>query len=228
MLLRRFAVHRNRDETSVANIAAVHLAEYQALRQEVNNRQTVSNALIAADLTALGVGLSIARQYPAILIGLGVVSSLIWLFWLVHTLQIYRIALYIALELRPRLVRIYGCTVLDWEAYVRFLTFSRHTQTRLFAKYRHVEREMDVSRNVDGIYISLLLGGATPLLLAASVIADLHSHSNGLPWVLAVAATLALWLYAFSRAIVTLRTTRVISDLIIKNQDYDNDGHGIL
>jgi hypothetical protein len=216
------------EQISVTDIATVHVAEYQALRQEVNNRQTVSNALIAADLTALGVGVSVAHQYPAILIGLGVVSSLLWLFWLVHTLQIYRIALYVALELRPRLVGIYKCTMLDWEAYVRFLTFSRAAQARLLAKYHNSGDPSVISRNIDGIYVSLLLGGATPLLLAASVVADIHSKpSNELAWALAVAATLILWLYALGRAVVTLRTTRAISDLIIRNQDNDDNGYGL-
>jgi hypothetical protein len=223
-----FAKHRDDHENPIANIAAVHLAEYQALRQEVNNRQTLSNALIAADLTAFGVGLSVANESPAILIGLGVVSSLIWLFWLVQTLQIYRIALYVALELRPRLVRAYECSLLNWEAYVRLLTFSRRTQDQLLAKYRHVDGASRISRNVDGIYISLLLGGTVPLLLTASVIAAVRAHSDHLTWSLSFAAASVLWLYAFGRAIVTLRATRAISNLIIRNQDYDNNNRGIL
>jgi hypothetical protein len=40
------------------------------------------------------------------LMGPGVVSSLILIFWLVYTLQIYHIALYVVIELRPQLIRI--------------------------------------------------------------------------------------------------------------------------
>jgi len=205
--------------TAIADATTVHVAEYQALRQEVNNRQTLSNALIAADLTALGVGISTSHSFPTVLVALAVVSSLLWLFWLVQTLQIYRIAAYIALELRPRLAEMYQCSLLDWESYVRRLTFSRESAALALYGATDAPKMRNFSRNKDGVYISLLLGGATPLLLASAAIVNLHHNSRGIPWKLEIAASLALWLYALIKAIVTLHTTNVITEQIINSQE---------
>jgi hypothetical protein len=187
--------------------------------QKVNNRQTLSNALIAADLTAFGVGVSAARQDPVILVALAVLSSLLWLFWLVQTLQIYRIAAYVALELRLRLVELCGCSVLDWEAYVRRLTFSRQTAAMAIYKNRDPKAVPNISRNIDGVYISLLLGGATPLILAGTAIAAFHHNAKALSWKIEVGASLVLWLYAILKAISVMRTTRSMSRKIIEEQD---------
>jgi len=101
------------------------MVEYQALRQEVSNRQALSSTLVAADLAIFGAGVSVGIKYPDVLFALAVISSMLWLFWLSQTMQIYRIAAYVALEIRPSLRRIYGHDLLNWESYVRRLTRSR-------------------------------------------------------------------------------------------------------
>lgn len=200
---------------STSDAVTVHVAEYQALRQEVNNRQTISNALIAADLTAFGVGVSAEHQNVAVLIALAVVSSLIWLFWLTQTLQIYRIAAYVALELRPRLVGLCRSEILGWETYVRLLTSSQRTAA--LALFKSESRSNpSITRNVDGVYVSMLLGGATPLILAAIAIANYHHKGNDLVWQAAVGVSLLLWLYAVVKAVAIMRTTSAISKRIIE------------
>jgi hypothetical protein len=199
-------------------VVSVHVAEYQALRQEVNNRQTISNALIAADLTAFGVGISAAHGSLAVLTALSAVSSLLWLFWLMQSLQIYRIAAYVALVLRPRLASICQCDLLDWETYIRNLTHSRETvATTLFGGHSG-DSARRIARNVDGIYVSLLLGGAAPVILVVTAIAAYDSGTDAAAWMLAIGASVLLWGYALVKAVATLQTTRRISARIIEAQ----------
>jgi hypothetical protein len=198
------------------DVAAVHIAEYQALRQEVNNRQTLSYALVAADLAAFGTGLSIGIKYPPALFALAIVSSLLWLFWLAQTMQIYRIAAYVALVLKPRLKELYGSDLLEWEEYVR-----RLTKSHAIAVAALYEQQPDkipyISRNRDGVYISLLLGGAAPLVLSISAFAQFHTEPRALSWKAATIAGLILWIYALRSAVAVIRTTNTISHRIIEN-----------
>jgi hypothetical protein len=207
---------------AAGNAVTVHVAEYQALRQEVNNRQTISNALVAADLTAFGIGISATHQSLAVLTALSVVSSLIWLFWLVQTLQIYRIAAYVALVLRPRLVSICNGELLDWEAFIRNLTYSRETVARALFNSPHTKTTPRISRNIDGIYVSMLLGGAAPVVLALIAISAYHAKTYADSWVLAIVASLLLWVYALLKAVATLTTTRRISARIIEATPVDH------
>lgn len=199
------------------DVVAVHLAEYQALRQEVQGRQTLSYTIIAADLAALAAGVSIVTQYPGVLIALAVVSNFLWLFWLAQTMQVYRIATYVALELRPLLMRIYGQPVLGWESYVRRITASRDLAAR--ALYPDDPTNAPhISRNRDGVYISLLLGGVTPPLL--TIVAIFQARHDAPPhwaWV-AAGVSLAFWIYAAASAIQVMMTTKHMSNVIIGHE----------
>jgi hypothetical protein len=209
-----------------ADPVPVHVAEYQALRQEVNNRQTISNALIAADLTAFGVGVSATHQYTGVVVALAVVSSLIWLFWLMQTMQIYRIAAYVALELRPRLVSLCRSDLLGWESYVRRLTQDRNTAAMALFNRPYEKGMKRIARNVDGVYVSMLLGGATPLILAAIALADYHQKGSELLWRIAFVSSLLLWAYALYKAVTVMRSTRIISRRIIDARDPAGTGEG--
>jgi hypothetical protein len=206
---------------AAGNAVTVHVAEYQALRQEVNNRQTISNALVAADLTAFGVGVSATHESLAVLTALSVVSSLLWLFWLVQTLQIYRIAAYVALVLRPRLASLCHGDLLDWELYVRNLTHTRETVARALFGSPDTGVTPRISRNNDGIYVSMLLGGAAPVILSLIAIAAYNAKTHADSWALAIAASLLLWVYALLKAVSTLQTTRRISARIIEAAPLD-------
>lgn len=160
-----------------------------------------------------------ARGYPPIMIALGVISTLLWLFWLTQTMQVYRIAAYISLELRPRLIDIYQMRLLEWESYVRRFTANRESAAQVLYRGRRDMRAPRIFRNRDGVYISLLFGGGTPLLLTATAITRFHFDTSALALKIAAAASLILWICALSSAISVMRTTQVISRIIVAGHD---------
>ncbi|MGH3345242.1 MAG: hypothetical protein ACRDPK_20710, partial [Carbonactinosporaceae bacterium] len=129
-----------------AHVIAVVLEEFQALRQEINTRQNILFAIVAADLTALATGFALAAENASALAGIAYVSSLLWLFWLAQVMQIYRAAAYIALDLRATLVRELGTPMLGWEGFVHKVTRSRSAATRELNRLAHSERACPESR----------------------------------------------------------------------------------
>lgn len=199
-----------------ADVAVAHLAEYQALRQEAQGRLNLSYTIVAADLATLAAGTSVIAQYPVILIALAMVSNFLFLFWLAQTMQIYRIAAYVALRLRPSLMALYTCEVLGWERYVRELTASsEHMARALYPE--NPEKAPKISRNRDGVYISLLLGGiAPPALIGVSLFRARHASSPLWVWLAAIVGV-AFWGYAMNSAINVMRSTKHISDVILSH-----------
>jgi ABC-type transport system involved in Fe-S cluster assembly fused permease/ATPase subunit len=104
---------------------------------------------------------------------------------------------------------------LDWELYVRNLTHSRVTVARALFGSSETGATPRISRNNDGIYVSMLLGGAAPVILALIAIAAYHAKAYGGSWALAIAGSLLLWVYALLKTVSTLQTTRRISARII-------------
>jgi len=97
-----------------------YLKEFDACRSEIQNRTTLSYNLIALELGVLGVGVPVGLKNIDLLGGLGLISSLLWLLWLDHTEQIYKLAAYIGTDLRSALVR--RCPdALGWEGFLRRL-----------------------------------------------------------------------------------------------------------
>ncbi len=215
MLFWRSAGSR-RSQPVAADATAVYIAEYQALREEINSRLTLSNGLVIADLGALGTGISVAHSFPLILIALAIVSTLLWLFWLGQVTQMIRIAAYLALELRPRLEEVCQCSVLRWEIYMRQLTIKQsgsgvpHSNNGKGNQKR--AEVIQVSHYREGIHTSALLGGVTPVLLAIEIIVNPHVHVNSFSWeTIAIGCGWALWLYTLSTAISVLRSSVVIN-----------------
>jgi hypothetical protein len=202
---------------SEGDFAAALIAEYEALRQEVGNRQTLSYAIIAVDLAAFGSGVTAAGGHPEVMIGLAVVSTLLWMFWQAQTMQIDRIAAYVALRLRPALVRHYGYDVLGWEGYVRRLTWSRETAVHALYDGRRNDKGTYISRSRDGIYISLLLGGGTPLFLGFVSATEFQATSKAIAFEVASALGLVLWAYALVSAISVMRADKAIARQIIES-----------
>jgi len=99
---------------------AVDLSEYEQLRNEINNRTQLSAGSIALQLAALGAGLSVLKDFPDVVVALAMVSSFLWLLWIDHTSQIYKIAASIGLRLAPRL-RERNLELLGWEHFMRTL-----------------------------------------------------------------------------------------------------------
>ena len=106
------------DDQAVINI---DLIEFQRLRSEIDNRTTISEAIVLGYVTALGGGLSLLEKAPDVSLALSFLSSLLWLSWLAHTYSISKLAGYIACELAPR-IRQHSHSkelLLGWEQYSR-------------------------------------------------------------------------------------------------------------
>ncbi len=99
----------------------VDLVEFQRLRAEIDNRTTISETIILACITALGTGVSLLEKTPDIVLALSFVSSLLWLSWLAHTRQIYKLSGYIAMQLGPRFPHSPSNPALYWEEYSRMV-----------------------------------------------------------------------------------------------------------
>lgn len=204
-------------QPAAADTTAVYVAEYQKLREEINNRLTLCHGLVIADLGALGTGISVSRSFPLILIALAVISALLWLFWLGQVTQMIRIAAYIALELRPQLEEVCQRSVLRWESYWRqpALKQSMASGPLYDDSDRGKTEVIQDSLYKDGAHTSMLLGGVTPILLLIEVFVHPHVRFYSFFWQIAsVGCGLALWLYTLSTAISVLRTSKVINAVI--------------
>jgi hypothetical protein len=192
------------------------LVEYDHLRQEINNRTTLAYGLIALQLAALGAGLSAFERLPEILLGLAVVSSFLWVFWMDHTGQIFKIAAYIGLRLAPRL-RKASPGAFGWERFFRDLDAG--------AVPEWIDHAQDSSFPVHTtgsvhLYTGALFGAPPPIFLIAYLASGLHGSGGGevLRWVGFVGA-LVLWLAAMHRFVVYRRMIGVIGDMIRALED---------
>ncbi len=182
-------------------IISVNLKEYEHLRYEINNRTRLSGHIVSLQLTALGAGLAIIDKYPDIVIALAAVSSFLWLLWLDHTSQIYKIAAYISLKLAYRLQRI-SPEVMGWETFLRSIDQGGFaTEVVLFGKKVN-ERFLWLHTNEIAKYVALLFGVSPGLLIAGFLlshyvqfkhIADVLSVRGGL-----LGVAIVLWLYSLS------------------------------
>jgi hypothetical protein len=186
------------------------LAEYDHLRGEIDNRTTLAYGLIALQLAALGAGLSAADKLPEILLGLAMVSSFLWVFWMDHTGQIFKIAAYIALRLAPRLR---GATpdALGWERFFRDLDAGAVPEWTNLARGRF---PVHTTGSVH-LYTGALFGVPPPAFLVAYLVSGVHGSGGGeaLRWA-GVAAALVLWIATILRFRVYLRMIDAIGDMI--------------
>jgi hypothetical protein len=179
-------------------VADAHLREYETLRQEINNRTTISYTLIALDLAALGGGLSVVNKSKAILVALAAISSLLWLYWTDHAAQVRRIAAYIAIDLAPKISAAIGEPALQWEVFLRRLTAGGTSAREVLFGPTQLFRERDFRRIVSSDwYTTLLFGGSPLLLLGLYVVANINAGPSTVIEVgIATAATMWLWTYA--------------------------------
>jgi hypothetical protein len=140
-----------------------------------------------------------------VLLALAAVSSFLWLFWVDHAGQVYKIAGYLGMVLAPRLQASAGGDVLEWELFLRQLegTDNRTLLTGSAGRRIYIQRATSADW-----YTALLFGAAPPLLAAAYIETERHLHQSlgthtwvevslvGLVWVL------ALWRFlAFKRTV---------------------------
>lgn len=195
----------------------VALAEFGALRAEIDNRTTLAYALIGLELTALGAGLTVFGTVPHISLALSAVSSFLWLFWCDIAGQIYKIAAYIRIDLAPRL-RTGDTDPLRWEGFLRELDAGGERARMILYPHGREDlvRSVQKSNSADW-YTLLLFGGAPPAFISLYV-----SQSHAWPGqggvflnLLAVFAAATLWFFAIYRFIMFQRTIRTVNQAIL-------------
>lgn len=181
----------------VMGLRAADLAEFDALRQEINSRLNVSYTLLALDLTALGAGLSVVDHISHILGGLAVASSPLWLFWTDNSAMIQCLGAYIALDLAPRLSQQEGQSVLRWESFWRRLAGSGREASLVIQDptFEPSSRTIRTSARSDW-YTALLFGGTPPVLTSLYVMVSPHDGAGDwLGIALMSTATIVVWAY---------------------------------
>lgn len=198
---------------------SVDLSEYEQLRHEINNRTQLSAGLVAIQLAALGAGLSVLKDYPDIVIALATISSFLWLLWVDHTSQIYKIAAYIDLRLAPRL-REGNQELLGWERFMRMLDQGNETAAIVLFGKQSSKRLTMLQTEKIGKFISLLFGGSPPFLILGFVIVKFEELSTW--WSILslrggiLAITSIVWFYALSRYLLFVRMRRTLDQAILQ------------
>lgn len=206
---------------SSGEAGAIDVAEFEALRQEINSRLNVSYSLLALEVAALGAGISIAVRFPQALGGLALVSSLLWLFWTDNSVQVQRLGAYIALDLGPRLNQGKERPVLRWEAFMRRLAKGgQEAADLLFGEAPRDGREIRSAIGSDW-YTAALFGGTSPVLIV------LYAFSNSLDgageWLLlasASTATMVLWGYGVLCFTKFTRLQQAVADAIAQREGF--------
>ncbi|MFC5184898.1 hypothetical protein [Actinomadura harenae] len=194
---------------------AIKLGEFQALRQEITNRLTISYTILALGLAAFGTGFSVANRSSHVLAALSGISALLWLYWIDNSLSIHRIAAYIAVVLAPSLGT-RDADALSWEMFFRNVCVGGDRADLVLFKNSQANRTGRIrpAQSADW-YATILFGGAPPVLLSLYVGANAHHGSPpGLTvWAAAVVCA-AIWAYAV-RAFVRLVQERTVFRLAI-------------
>lgn len=200
---------------------AVELSEYEQLRAEINNRTALSAGLVAAQLGAVGGGLSVLKDFPDVVLGLATVSSFLWLLWIDHTSQIYKIAAYISLRLAPRL-REGNRELLGWERFLRDLDQENQAAARVLFGPATTKNVSLLRTEQIGLFIALLFGLSPILLILGSVLARPHEIFNCRKILSLHSAVLlvaiAAWVFAINRYRRFDQARRTIDEAVLEAQ----------
>lgn len=184
---------------------SIRLSEYEALRREIEMRATLSSSLVALNLSALGIGLVAAGDTIDLYAGLGFLSAILWLFWLDHTEQIWKLATYISIRLRPPLQSVAPGS-LDWEPFLRKLDAEKTVRSTNYAAF----------------YITLLFAVVPPLLTAVYVVRAVQARAEAGAVtslrLVAAGAVVAFWVFALIQFRQFNRSRRHMDDLIRSSQ----------
>ena len=193
----------------------VDIAEFGALRDEINNRTNLAYTLIGLQLATLGAGLAVIDKVPEVVIGLAAASSFLWLSWLDHVGQIYKIAAYVSLRLSPRLRRQFD-GVLGWELFLRELDAGGSQATQaLFPGRDDPGLKLAPTVSVNW-YTGLLFGASPPLLLGGYLASRLLTPERGdVPQLIALAVSTIVWVLALNRYRGYQATVRTINQAIL-------------
>jgi hypothetical protein len=201
----------------------IDAAEVESLRQEITNRISLMNALVALQLAALGTGLTISGHWVHVLAGLAAISSFLWLLWIDQSISTYKLAAYLAIEMAPKLSEYAGRPVLGWEYFLRQVEAGGERSARaLYGDHARGDARDQVrtSRSVRADwYVPLLFGCTPPLLLTLYVAAGVREPAGV---VLIVASSLLatlLWIFTVVRFTDFVRNTNVLDQAIIAAGD---------
>ncbi|MFJ5548171.1 hypothetical protein [Streptomyces sp. NPDC093225] len=206
----------------------IDVTEFQNLRQEINNRTNLAYALITLQLAALGTGLSVMTRLPDVLLGLAAASSFLWLFWVDHAGQVYKIAGYIALELSPQLSADVRRPVLRWEHFLRRVDAGGGTTLRaLYGTDAPQGRVYVQSSTAADVYAMLLFGCTPPLMICGYVVVMLvGGERTPVLVVVPAAAATGLWIYTVTRFRGFRKTVSTIGTAIRASEPESGAGAG--
>ncbi len=202
--------------TDNEDVCAAYIVEFEQLRGEIDNRTQIASALIAVDLTALGLGLASIASYPDAALGIAVASTFLWMLWIDQAAQIWKIAAYIAIELAPQLGESYP-GAFGWETFLRQLDKGGNDARRALRIDDTDCVIPSLKTATVGLYGALLFGAAPLVLLGFSVGAMFEGMSGNARIAKAAAlfGSLLLWsggLYVYRR----FRSFRSVIDLAIE------------
>ncbi|MGY1701241.1 hypothetical protein [Geodermatophilus sp. SYSU D00766] len=205
----------------MATLVDVQLKEFEQLRQEIVTRINLAYALIAVELTILGAGLTLFEKLPEVVIGLAVASSFLWLIFIDHAVQVYKLAAYIALWIGPRLRSAVPGSLL-WEEFLRRVDGGRAEAAHaLFGRDDAPKPTGWVKSGGPSAVLAFLFGGSPPVLVAAYLAA---AELSGPPLEQAVrwgalGVTAALWSLALLRYRCFRATVASIKAAILERSD---------
>ncbi|SNS13591.1 hypothetical protein SAMN06893096_102176 [Geodermatophilus pulveris] len=210
----------------MASPLEAHVKEYEQLRQEILARINLAYALIALDLTVLGAGLTVFDTLPDVVAGLAVASSFLWLIFIDHAAQVYKLAAYIALWLAPE-IRTAAPGSLRWEEFLRQVDQGgAKTAHALFGRQDAPQPVGWIKSGGPSPFLAALFGGSPPVLLAAYAASSGLSGSLGEQAVRGgvLFASLGFWLLAMSRYRSFRWTVKYINEAIAESRERPGGG----
>jgi hypothetical protein len=159
--------------------------------EEGRLHQTIASAIVSLEIGALGVGLPLSVNSSYALLGLAVVSSLLWFRYMDHMVGIFHLAEYVAKHLRPTLEALVNERVLGWESYLR-----RRRATATFLRFRRRPAA------IPGLsYTAILFGGAPAVLMVVFLLTtDIGREGYVLP-ISGTSAAAIIWAISVVRYI---------------------------
>jgi hypothetical protein len=189
----------------------VDLEEFRQLRAEINNRTTLGNQIFSYTVLAIGAGLAVFDKMPDILLGLSLLSCWFWLLWLDHTGQVFKIAPYIALKLRPRL-QFENETTLGWEYFIRKLDSDGFDAQDGTSNFSIPKTGATIG------YAAILFAGTAPVLMTIYWFVQMQSSTHDLFYdirIWGMVGVAAVWLFAVFRARTLINMITTINAAIL-------------
>lgn len=176
-------------------------SEYEQSMAESRQHLSTASTIVSLEIGALGVGIPLGVAHLYVLPALAGLTVVLWLRCLDHVGAMYRIAGYVAVELRSRLASIIDTSsILGWESFLRKLRAGEYRYPCEQNASRVVPREKGSEARLGLTYTFLLFGVSTPSLIIAFCWASLREDAHDLGVITAVGAVGgAAWVYSLLR-----------------------------